>query len=336
MTTLTTPTLQVIGSRSVQDAVGNSRAECAEVVRETYIAHSRGETVNPHSSFLKFPEQPRNRIIALPASVRGADPATGLKWISSWPGNPDGGIPRASALLILNDEQTGYPYAVLESSIISATRTAASAAVGAEELVGERRAAQVSLIGTGLIARHVLLFLRDLNWAVGKVVAYDTVPEHAEDFTRWMAREWPGTPAEVSDSKEQAIRGGDLVCFATVSSTPHVHERQWFDHDPVVLHLSLRDLGPEVVGDAFNITDDIDHAVREGTSLELAARADTNFRVDGTIGDMLQGKVAVQQGKPRIYSPFGLGSLDIALAQWVYNRRPTSTVVNDFFVEVGC
>ena len=101
-----------------------------ELVEATYRLHGAGDSVNPPSYFLRFPDRPTARIIALPASIGGQVRVDGLKWISSFPDNVAAGIPRASAVLILNDHDTGYPFACLESSIISATRTAASAALG--------------------------------------------------------------------------------------------------------------------------------------------------------------------------------------------------------------
>jgi hypothetical protein len=46
----------------------------------------------------------------------------------------------------------------------------------------------------------------------------------------------------VHDSAEALIRSSDLVVFATVTARPHIENPAWFDHHPLVLNVSLRDL----------------------------------------------------------------------------------------------
>lgn len=59
--------------------------------------------------------------------------------------NVSQGIERASAVLILNDMQNGRPKAIIESSIISARRTAASAAMAGDILRAGLSVKQVEL-----------------------------------------------------------------------------------------------------------------------------------------------------------------------------------------------
>ena len=154
MSPATPPPFAVISGTQVQQALEGSEKQVVELVEATYRLHGAGDSVNPPSYFLRFPDRPTSRIIALPASIGGDVRVDGLKWISSFPENVAAGIPRASAVLILNDHDTGYPFAVLESSIISATRTAASAALAADWLSRERgRPTRVGFVGTGLINR---------------------------------------------------------------------------------------------------------------------------------------------------------------------------------------
>ena len=118
--------LSIIKGKTVFDLIRSDPNECIRIVRDAYLAHAEGQSVNPDSYFLRFPDRPDCRIIALPAFVGNGVCVAGLKWISSYPGNVQRGFPRASAVLVLNDYDTGYPFAILESSIISASHTAAS------------------------------------------------------------------------------------------------------------------------------------------------------------------------------------------------------------------
>src|SRR5690606_25575187 len=120
---------------------------------------------------------------------------------------------------------------------------------------------------------------------------------------------------------EQAFTECDLVVLTTVAGEPHLHDPKLLDHAPLVLHLSLRDLGPDLVLAAQNITDDTDHAVRERTSLHLAEQATggRNF-ITGTLADVLLGKVRTDPSRPVVFSPFGLGVLDLAVGSWVHER----------------
>src|SRR6266542_6168025 len=179
----------LINGKTVCDVVRADRAGCVDVVRDAYLAHAEGQSVNPDSYFLRFPGKPDCRIIALPAYLGKDFDVAGLKWIASYPANIQRGFPRASAVLVLNSYETGYPFAILESSIISAARTAASAALAADWLSGRsRRAHALGIVGTGFIARYVYEFLVDTGWAIEEVRLYDTSPLASEKFGKTACR----------------------------------------------------------------------------------------------------------------------------------------------------
>src|SRR6266404_9421785 len=98
--------LSIINGKTVFDIIRAHRADCVEIVRHAYLAHADGQSVNPDSYFLKFPDKPDCRIIALPAYLGKNFEVAGLKWIASFPANIQRGFPRASAVLVLNDNET--------------------------------------------------------------------------------------------------------------------------------------------------------------------------------------------------------------------------------------
>jgi ornithine cyclodeaminase len=324
------PPFAVISGAQVHKALQGREKQIIALVEATYLLHSAGDSVNPPSYFLTFPDRPSARIIALPASLGGQVRVDGLKWISSFPQNVAAGIPRASAVLILNDHDTGYPIACLESSIISATRTAASAAAAADWLSrGLPRPARVGFFGTGLIARYIHTFLTRSGWSFDETGVYDVSAENAAGFGGYLARSETASRITVHDSPEQLIRSSDLVIFATVAGEPHVTNLRWFDHHPLVLHVSLRDLAPEILLASTNIVDDVEHCLRANTSPHLVEQLTGNRDfLAGTLGDVMAGRIAIPTERSVVFSPFGLGVLDLAVGKYVYDQVLSSGELN--------
>jgi 2,3-diaminopropionate biosynthesis protein SbnB len=263
----------------------------------------------------------------------------GLKWISSFPENVSAGIPRASAVLILNDHDTGYPFACLESSIISATRTAASAALAADWLSrGRPRPARVGFVGVGLIARYIHTFLAGTGWNFGEIGVHDLSRDSAEGFRGYLERLGVTGRITMHDSVEALIRSSDLVVFATIAGSPHVTDTSWFEHNPLVLHVSLRDLSPEILLASTNIVDDIEHCLKANTSPHLAEQLTGNRDfVHGTLADVMEGRVTVPENRPVVFSPFGLGVLDLAVGKYVYDQLADADelhTIDNFFHEL--
>jgi ornithine cyclodeaminase len=135
------------------------------------------------------------------------------------------------------------------------------------------------------------------------------------------------------------IRDSDLVVFATVAAAPYVTDPGWFDHAPVVLHVSLRDLSPEVLLAATNVVDDVDHCLRAQTSPHLTEQLTGNRDfVAGTLADVLDGRLAVPADRTVVFSPFGLGVLDLAVGRFVHASVAATgnlQVVDGFFAELS-
>ena len=142
----------------------------------------------------------------------------------------------------------------------------------------------------------------------------EMVRQLAEAITGYEAR------VTVAETAEQLIRSSDLVVFATVAARPHVADLAWVHHDPLVLHVSLRDLAPEAILAHHNVVDDLHHVNRAQTSIHLASElaGNTDF-VHGSLGEILLGRVEPppHDGRLVIFSPFGLGTLDLAVADLV-------------------
>jgi ornithine cyclodeaminase len=167
------------------------------------------------------------------------------------------------------------------------------------------------------------------------VTNYDLVGERSAALCARLQQQ--GCRADRTDYPEDAIRGADLVLFATTAPKPYLEDPALFTPKQSVLHLSLRDLGVAVILSADNFVDDIEHCTQAHTSVHLAEIATGNRTfIAGTLGDLITHSVTLHQSRVRIFSPFGLGMLDLILARFVFEQAVANgqTIpIEDFFAQ---
>jgi 2,3-diaminopropionate biosynthesis protein SbnB len=309
----------IIGAPEVEAALKGREKRVLDAVRKAYETHSLGSSSLPHSSFLRFPDSDKDRIICLPAYLGGDYELAGVKWIASIPDNIARGIERASAVMILNDRVTGRPEVFIEGSIISKQRTAASAAL-ASKVLAQAEPDTIGFVGCGPINTAVAQFLTIIWPNVKRLMAFDLDPARAEAFGAALPAQRPSADFRVATSLEEVLRECPMVAFGTTAITPYVDDLDACPAGATILHISLRDLKAGAIISNHNIVDDLDHVNRAATSIHLASEQEGNTDfVHSSLGDILLGNANLPERDDRkvIFSPFGLGVLDLAVADLV-------------------
>lgn len=224
-------------------------------------------------------------------------------------------------MVVMNSAETGEPRAILEGSVISAKRTAASAALAAKTLRVDAPASSLGLIGCGPINYEILRFLLKAQEGIRRLVLYDLDRARGALFKERCGALDGALEIEIASQASDAL-ANSLVSIATTAATPHITTVAECPPGAVILHVSLRDLTPDVILNADNIVDDADHVFRSETSLHLTERVVGNRSfVRCTLADVLKGRAParVNGAKVAVFNPFGLGILDLALAKFAYD-----------------
>lgn len=311
----------ILGGGQVRALLEGREQEIVDRVGEAYRAHADGRTAVPHSLFLRFPDDPASRIIALPAYLRARREMAGVKWVSSFPANIRSGLERASAVVILSSPATGHPIAILEGSTISARRTAASAALAAAKILPDPAGGSAGLIGCGLINFEVVRFLVATRPELRRLTVFDLDPARAAQFRDRCVERWPGLAVATATDAADVLERHSLVSVATTASAPYLDDLSGCPPGALVLHVSLRDIAPAAVLGCDNVTDDVDHVCRAETSLHLAERiAGHRGFIRCSLGEILTGRAPARRDPESVavFSPFGLGILDLAVATMVW------------------
>lgn len=193
--------------------------DVVDAMKEGFMAYSNGETVVPPVGELLF-EKPKGDVHLKYGYIKNDDYYV-IKIASGFYENPSLGLPSSQGMMLLFDQKTGVPKAVLlDEGYLTDIRTAAAGALAAKYFAPQTIKA-IGIVGTGIQARLQLEYLQQHTpckdiWVWGRNPGnVDLFVEHfQEEFNIQVA----GSPAEVAQA-------ANLIVTTTPSEQPLLHAK---------------------------------------------------------------------------------------------------------------
>ncbi len=192
-------------SRADVEKVNMPMKEIIEALEKAFLEKGNGKVEMPPKPGIHT--MPDAFIHAMPAYIPSMRSA-GIKWVSGYPENFKRDLPYISGLLILNDVETGIPYAIMDCMWITAMRTGAASALSAKYLA-RPESETVGILACGVQGRTNLEALSCL-FPIKRAYAYDVLQEVQEKFIAEMTRQFKFEIIGVKEPK-QAVVESDLV-----------------------------------------------------------------------------------------------------------------------------
>jgi ornithine cyclodeaminase/alanine dehydrogenase-like protein (mu-crystallin family) len=245
--------------------------QCVETIDEMFKVVGEGDYLmgglsgNEHGQRLYFPVEklfptmpvagPDRRFMAMIAYLGGAFNVCAEKWYGSNIENPKRGLPRSVLIVVLNNVETGEPFAFMSANLLSAMRTGAVPAVGAKYLAS-KEAKTVAVIGAGVISRATITCMKAALPNLTKAIVYDINTEKARSFCTQMSNEL-GFSFKVATSMEEAVRASDVITIATAGGSKPILKKDWVKPNALIATQGTADIPDDLFTSSRIVFDEI-------------------------------------------------------------------------------
>jgi ornithine cyclodeaminase/alanine dehydrogenase len=296
-----------------------------DILEKAFADLSNGNAVMPQRTPITAPDH-GGLALFMPAYLKGMG-ALGAKVVTVYKDNP-GKYNMATVLgtIILLDERTGAPVAIMDGGYLTAMRTGGVAGL-ATRIFARVDAKVHTLFGTGGMAKtHA--WAVDNAREIDKLILYSIDPLEKRIAFRDSLKEILECDIILSDNAEDAVGQADIVTLITSAKDPIV-DGTWFkpgthingigSHAP-----TMRELDTLTVQKSKVVCDLIEACKPEAGDFIIPIEAgDYNWGdIHGSLGDVITEKIAGRENDDELtlFKSVGLAIQDISAAYHVYNK----------------
>lgn len=293
-------------------------ADCLQAVEETFRSYGQGRAAAPKSVGFHA-ARGTFHVKAAMADVMAT------KINANFPDNPSSHrLPTIQGVIVVMDLERGTTLAILDSTLITALRTAAATAVAAKHLA-RADAKTLAVIGCGTQGRATIEALRAVR-PIDAVLAYDRDAACADRFAREMAERHRMNVRGVA-SVEEAVRDAEIVVTCTTARTAildlhHLHPGM-FIAAVGADNPEKQELTPALLGNTRVVADILEQAATMG-DLHHALESGAMRREDvhGELADVICGRVRgrTSDDETFVFDSTGTALQDVAVASIAVQR----------------
>ncbi len=264
----------------------------------------------------------------------------GIKLNTNFKQNPvSRDLPAILGLIVLFDIQSGEPLAIMDSTLITAYRTAAVSGVAARYLARDN-IGTVGVLGSGVQSSvHIQAMVEETD--CNRVVVYS--PSLAAKSSEFLnsVKHLVDTPVEVADSAEEVVRQAQILVVCTDSEDP-VLDGRWIPEGTLVIAVGnarpdRRELDTITVKRSKIVCDSRQACLVEAGDLLIPIEEGSISGDDVSLdlAHVIQDRTRGRQRRDEIilFKSVGLAFEDIVAASHVYRRASANGDVSrfDFF-----
>ena len=308
---------------------------CMDAVEKAFADLATGNATMPPRTPILVPDK-HGLALFMPAHLRTLG-ALGAKIVTVYKDNVGKhDLPTVMGTIILLDEETGFPVALMDGGYLTAMRTGAVSGVAAKYMA--RPDARVAaLFGTGVQAFTQVLAVHEAC-SLSEVLAYSLDPVDVRRNFAERVRAKTAVPVSLVEDPAAAVAQADIVILATTASTPVVNG-QWLRPGTHITGVGshapgARELDSLTVQKSRVVCDLTDACKAEAGDLILPAQAGewTWDKVIGNLGDVVIGSVPGRTSPDEItlFKSVGLAIQDVAAARLVFTEAVKRGVGTEF------
>lgn len=190
------------------------------LIENAMLDFKKGKILLPDKISQIFDEKTQNRINCMPSTLIEKK-ICGVKWVSVFPQNPHRfNVPNVTGTIILSEINKGFPFAIMDGTLITALRTACMGAIGAKYLA--KKDSQIyGSIGAGEQARMHFIAIKNLFPGINKCYVASRTEDSEQDFVDKLKNRFSDVEfIKCNSDFRMASKDSDIIVTAVSCQEP--------------------------------------------------------------------------------------------------------------------